>query len=329
METKKSKKTEATPQLSCWVVTNGTAGMENQCLGLAEALNLKPLVKRVSLRAPWKQLSPFFRMFLAYAYDAKGDSVAPPYPDLMILSGRAAVPAGLLARRAGCLTVHIHNPIIDPSLFDLVVAPRHDLLWGANVMTTRGGLNRITPARLEAEAARFAPVWKDLPKPWIAAMIGGTSSVYQLTPREMGPIAEKLAALARSAGGSLLVTPSRRTGSDNLAVLQKALEGVPAFVWDGTGDNPYFGMLGAAETLAVTCDSVNMVSEACTTGKPVYVIDLPGGAEKFRRFHQTLRDDGLTRPLTGKLESWTYQPLDDVQRVANRVRDMLAARDLR
>ena len=52
---------------------------------------------------------------------------------------------------------------------------------------------------------------------------------------------------------------------------------MPHYLWDGEGENPYFGLLGLADFLVVTCDSVNMVSEAASTGKPVYVADLPGG----------------------------------------------------
>ena len=92
-------------------------------------------------------------------------------------------------------------------------------------------------------------------------------------------------------------------------------------------DEPYYGMLGPADAIVVTADSVNMASEACSTGKPVYVIDLPGGSEKFRGFHQTLRDDGFTRPFTGILEDREYQPLNDVQLAADRVREIMV--DLR
>ena len=127
---------------SCWIVTDGKAGMENQCLGLAEALGLNPVVKRVKLRSPWKQLSPFLRHGLAHAFSAEGDPIAPPWPDLLIATGRASVPASLYARRMsragggkGTFTVQVQNPVIDPSRFDLVVVPRHDGLVGTNVMT--------------------------------------------------------------------------------------------------------------------------------------------------------------------------------------------------
>jgi mitochondrial fission protein ELM1 len=305
--------------------------MENQCLGLAEALGLNPVIKRIKLRSPWRQLSPFLRLGLPYAFSAEGDPIAPPFPDLLIATGRHSIPASLYARRetmagrANTVTVQLQNPVIDPSRFDLVVVPRHDGLTGPNVMTTRGALHRVMPDMLKREAEKFLPQVAHLPSPRVAVLIGGSNAVYQLTPREMKPLAEQLKKLV-SNGGSLMITPSRRTGEDNLAILQHELRDSPAYIWNGQGDNPYYGMLGLADTILVTCDSVNMVSEACTTGKPTYVINLTGGSDKFRRFHQAMFDDGLARPFTGSIEPYSYEPLNDVGLVADRIRGMLSSR---
>ncbi|MFY9289021.1 MAG: mitochondrial fission ELM1 family protein [Alphaproteobacteria bacterium] len=319
----------STSQVTCWVVTDGKAGMENQCLGLAEALGLNPIVKRIKLRSPWKELSPFLRQGLQWAFSPKGDPIAPPWPDLLIATGRASIPASLYVRRASqgrTLTVQLQNPVIDPSRFDLVVVPRHDGLTGPNVMTTRGALHRVSKEMLKVEAEKLLSRISHLPSPRIAVLIGGSNAVYQLTPREMVPLTEKLAALIHATTGSLMITPSRRTGDENLSILQKGLKDLPAYIWNGEGDNPYYGMLACADIILVTCDSVNMVSEACTTGKPVYVIDLAGGSDKFRRFHQALQDDGMTRPFKGSVQSWSYEPLNDVELVTARIHRMMTER---
>jgi mitochondrial fission protein ELM1 len=108
--------------------------------------------------------------------------------------------------------------------------------------------------------------------------------------------------------------------------LRDKLADVPAVIWDGSGENPYFAYLGLADHIVVTADSVSMVSEACSTGKPVYVVELEGGSQKFRRFHEGLRSDGITREFTGVLANWRYAPLDDTQRAAAEVRRRLAQR---
>jgi len=324
-------RSSAQTQLSCWVVTDGKVGMENQCIGLAEAVGLTPVVKRIRLRSPWKQLTPYLRLGKRYAFSRKGDPIAPPWPDVLITTGRLSVPAALRVRNASkrkTLCVHIQDPVLDPERFDLVIVPRHDDIRGSKVMTTRGGLHRVLPSLLEAEAEKFRAQFAHLPRPWVAVLIGGANAVYQFTPREMIPLSVQLADVARNHPASLLVTPSRRTGEANLAILQAALHDVPHYVWDGTGANPYYAMLALADYVLVTCDSVNMVSEAATTGKPVQVIQLPGGSAKFNRFHQALQDDGVTRPFTGKLEQWSYAPLNDMELVAARMRGLMQERGL-
>lgn len=305
-------------------------GNENQCLGLAAALGCVPVVKRISLRAPWRILSPYLRWGLGLAHSAKGDPLLPPWPDLLIASGRASIPASLyvraMSRKSGArptLTVQIQNPVINPSYFDLVVVPMHDCLSGDHVLSTRGSLHRITAELLSHEGESFRKEIEHLPSPRIGVLVGGPSHAYQMTSAETVPLAAQLRALAQKTGGSLLVTPSRRTGSENLAALQEGLKGVPSYIWDMQGRNPYFGMLALADAFLVTCDSVNLASEACSTGKPVHIIELPGGTKKFRMFHQKLQEDGLTRPFKGDLEQWVYQPLNDMQVVVDRVKALL------
>jgi uncharacterized protein len=98
---------------------------------------------------------------------------------------------------------------------------------------------------------------------------------------------------------------------------------VPHFVWNGTGDNPYFALLGLADAIVVTEDSVNMVTEAAGTGKPVYVQALQGRSARLARFHRLMRERGATRPFVGRLESWAYAPINDTELVAAPIRRAL------
>ena len=310
------------PWPQTWVVTDGKPGMENQCLGLADALGGTTTVKRVTLRAPWRLATPYLPGVLWLGPSDRSDPLDPPWPDLLISSGRQSAGIALaIRRRSGGRTfcVHIQNPGLPFGLFDLVAMPRHDRKEGANVVVTAGALHRVTAERLEREAARFADAAAGLPRPRVAVLIGGSNEVYSLTPTLTGELADRLAALARDRGAGLLVTPSRRTGADNEAILRARLKHLPALVWDGSGENPYYGYLGLADIVLCTADSVSMVSEAASTGKPVYIIELAGGSAKFRRFHDRLYADGIARPFTGTLDTWPYQPLADTARVAEAV----------
>lgn len=321
----------ATDSVSCWVITDGKAGMESQCIGLAEALDLDPALKRVALRSPWRQLTPHFRLAQSFGFAKHSDPLTAPWPDLVIATGRQSVAAALLvrakARKAGTRTilVQLQNPGISTSHFDLVVAPRHDGLRGKNVMATRGALHRVTAKTLSEDAARLGPALSHLPRPYIGVLLGGSNAAYTFDLKTAENIGTKLKSYAEALGGSLIVTPSRRTGEANEQAIRRAIGSVPNFVWDGSGLNPYFGILGLADYLVVTCDSVNMVSEALATGKPVYVADLPGGNSKFEAFHRNLRTVGLTRPFGEVFESYFYAPPNDMVAVAARIRELLAA----
>ena len=315
--------------ITCWVITDGKPGMENQCLGLAEALGVTPVIKRVRQRSPWRQLSPWFRLGKRFAAGPGGDRLEPPWPDLVIATGRhSVVPALSVARRSRgrCFTVQIQDPVISPRHFDLVVVPEHDRLRGANVLVTRGALHRVTAAKLAEAAARLGPLYDHLPRPRVAVLVGGDNGAYRLTPTIMGDLAEGLTHLAQDFGAGLMVTPSRRTGADNEAILRARMRGVPSVVWDGEGENPYFAFLGLADAIVVTCDSVSMVSEACSTGKPVYLVPLAGGSAKFAAFHEALMRAGIARRFDGGFATWSYAALDDTARVAAEVRRRLAAR---
>ncbi len=304
---------------SCWVVTEGKAGMETQCLGLAEAMGLAPAVKRIDVVKPWRWLPPQLIQSPLSTLGPQGDSLAPPWPEVLIASGRQTVAPALAIRRQNrgrTFTIQIQNPAINPENFDLVVTPEHDRLGGPNVIATLGAMGRVTPERLTAAERQFAPRFAHLPRPLVAVLIGGNNRAFRLTEACMERLCRGLASLVRERGAGLLVTPSRRTGAANEAMLRRALADLPAEVWDGRGENPYFGLLALADAIVVTADSVNMTSEAASTGKPIYVVELEGHSPKFARFHESLRDAGITRPFGGTLESWSYTPLAETRRAA-------------
>jgi mitochondrial fission protein ELM1 len=311
-----------------WVLHDGKAGMASQALGLAEAAGFPFIEKRLSIRFPWNRVPPQFWFMPLRAIGDSGASLQPPWPDLVIGCGRNTAMPALAIRRAGgghTIAAQIQNPGIGRAEFDLLVVPEHDRLRGPRVIVTRGAVHRVTQARLAAERRRF-PALAAMPRPILSVLIGGTNGAYRLTLRCVSEIAEALVAILRSDGGSVLITPSRRTGATGLALLRKRLEGFSTSIWDGAGENPYFAYLALADALLVTADSISLVSEAAATGKPVYVLDLEGGNAKFARFHDAMRTAGITRPFAGRIESWSYAIPDDTARAGAAVRALVLGR---
>jgi mitochondrial fission protein ELM1 len=318
---------EIMEKAATWVVTEGYIGLENQALGVAEALGLAPVMKTVAARQPWRSLPP--RAWIgSVGFRALDGELAPPWPDVIVSCGGQAALAAYLVRRASegrTFTIHVQKPALPARDFDVLVVPKHDGLDGPNVITTEGAVHRVTQAKLTDAGAHFAARYASLPKPRVAVLIGGSNNRYQLTAERMRTFAAQLAALAKS-GAGLMITPSRRTEPEAARILADALAGSAADIWDGAGENPYFGLLGLADAILVTRDSVSMTSEAVFTGKPVHVIDLDGSSRRIEMFHAHMQRQGYTRRFTGALESWTYKPPDDTAMAAARIKPLLEAR---
>ncbi|MCP1337405.1 mitochondrial fission ELM1 family protein [Futiania mangrovi] len=321
-----------------WIVTDDKAGNEMPARGLAgrvaERTPCEIVLKRVAPGGIWRRLPPALWQvrgaraggfpFTTLPGEQRA-ALAPPWPDLAIGCGRLAAPfvAAIGRLSAGTATVQILDPHVPERCFDLLVVPEHDGREGARVLSVTGSLTRITPESVAAAAAEQAERFARLPRPLVAVLIGGSSKAHRMSAAATDRLIEGLQALQRDAGAGLAVTLSRRTGDDNAARIRKALTGPDTFVWDGTGPNPYPAMLGAADAVVVTEDSVNMVSEAASAGKPALVAALEGGSAKMARFHARMRDLGLTRPFAGRLETWTPPPFDETARAADAVLGIL------
>lgn len=320
-------------KLTIWAVSDGRAGIESQVLGLAEAIaRLRPaeiVNKRLKFNGLYRllpaplQLSP--RLHLA----RDSDRLEPPWPDLWIGAGRMAVTFAMCIRgwsKGETFVVQVQDPRWPAGMFDLVIPPNHDRLAGPNVVPITGSPHRVTPQRLKAELKPFAKQFKGLPHPRVAVLIGGKSRAHDLTPARAIAMADEIALAVGRAGGSVLVSFSRRTPDAARALMAHRLKQLPGIVWDGEGPNPYFAFLAAADHIAVTADSTNMAAEAASTGKPVHILAMDGSSKKFDLFHAELRKLGAARPFSGALEPWTYEPLNETERAAAEVLKRLDAR---
>ena len=201
------------PNPSCWALTDGRPGMENQTVGLAEALGLTPVIKRVILKTPWRILSPHIMAFPHYAVSERGDQIEPPWPDILISTGRPSIlPAMYIQRQSGgrTFTVQLQDPVLLRHRFDRIVVPAHDGLTGKNVLVMDGALHRISPERLAAEAPRWAERFAGIPHPRLAVLLGGANSRYRFGEAEV----QELASPAQSAFAARLRAFDNRVAPD-------------------------------------------------------------------------------------------------------------------
>ena len=296
--------------------------MANQAIGLAEALGV-PFTLHTTRADGWWTFLPPTLWPHPLAMKEDGSRFTPPWPDVIISSGRRAVAAALAIKKASggkSFAIHIQDPHINPKHFDVVIVPEHDKLRGENVWITRGSLHRVRAAMLAQTPpdARLA----SLPHPLVAVLVGGSTKRQNVTTKSFHNFAKMLRSMAAQNNASLAITPSRRTGKGNEEIFRAALAGTSSWMWDGTGENPYFAMLAAADAIIVTGDSVSMVTEAAATGKPVYIHEFYTD-KKFQPLFAALYRDGMARPFTGHLESWSYTPENETEIIAARLKSLL------
>jgi mitochondrial fission protein ELM1 len=257
----------------------------------------------------------------AERFGTAGSQFRPPWPDFAIAVGRLTTPyIRRLKRVAGraTFTVILQDPKVGTGAADLFWVPEHDTLRGPNVVTTLTAPHSFTPRRLaDLRRAMPAPV-AALPSPRVSVSLGGPDGNYRYSPAALARLGGALRSLS-ALGAGLMITPSRRTPAEVTAAVRAATRGLPRLFWEGEGDNPYPHFLAHADALVAPADSVNMVGEACATGRPVYLFEPEGGGAKRARFHDALRRHGAIRPLPERfetLEAWSYAPLNSAEAIA-------------
>lgn len=315
-------------------LSDGRAGNVAMALGLAEAV-----AAQTGLSAMRHDLSPggvvvgmppgLWPRLPAGRVLGFAPSLAEFSPRLVIGAGRRVAPFVEALRRArGIKAVQILDSGIAPRRFDLVVAPSHDRLKGSNILATLGSVHRVTRAKTDAAAAewrgRFDTVAQGRSGPRIAVLVGGNSGKHRFETGFREPLLEGLERLLAT-DATLLMTASRRTSATLTTALWRLAERPGCWLWDGDGENPYFGLLGGADAIIATPDSVNMLSEAASLGKPLYI---PGDT-KMSFKHGVFIDELVDRDvaiidLPEILRSdWHPEPLHETERAAAAVAALL------
>ena len=282
------------PYPRTWLMMGHKAGDNSQILALVEGLGWPFEIKHLVYRPTELLTNLLAPLTLLGIVRRRSSPLAPPWPDLIISAGRRNEPPcrwiqAHADRRVRL--VHVGRPWALIENFDLVVTtPQYRLPQRPNVLHNTTPLQRVADDRLREAAAIWGPQLADLPRPYIAVMVGGNAGPYVLDREAARLLGCAANAFAKRRGGSLLVSTSARTPKHTLAALKATID-CPADVFRWTPDapeNPYLGYLALADSIIVTCESMSMLTEACATRKPVYMFDLHTGPENRWRLLESL-----------------------------------------
>jgi uncharacterized protein len=207
--------------------------------------------------------------------------LAAPWPDVVIACGSTpCIIAQWIKRLSGGRTVHVQLGRLAalPERIDLILeTAQYGVAHTTNMITLTLPIVRPDTARQAAAIAAWAPKLAALPRPYLGVLVGGPASPITFDAADGSRLLRRMIALRRALGGSLLIAYGPRTPNPVREILELGLKGDQQyrfFGWPPQEPNPYPAVLGLADRFLVTCDSANMIADACVTGKPVEVFML-------------------------------------------------------
>ena len=308
-------------ELKALLLTQGMHGMVSQTEGLAKALKLNFKHKKITLKPFWNlippKLTPISENLLTEKFicDCK----------IIISCGRKSVISSVaLKKRFGkeIFNIHIQDPKISFKHFDLIISPDHDNIKGDNVLTTQGSIHYLTKKEI-SENSKYLKLNKEKKK-IVSFVIGGPNKYYNYSEEQIHFMFNKIKNLFTPDKFKIVIIPSYRTPE---RVIKKAFNtfGFNHHVIKQVDKKAYLGSLAIADFIIVTCDSTSMISEAAVTGKPVYAAMMKPirSIRRFSRFFNQFKDLGIIKELTDNIDSWSYDKLDEVNRIAPLIKEKM------
>ena len=309
-----------------WVLLGDKRGDNGQVDTIVEALGW-PVERRFIQPLPqWVYGKPRFEPTLSHLDPERSDPLTPPWPELLITSGRRPSMAALWVRRqSGGKTrlVLVGKPSGYLRDFDLVIASSENQLPPfANVVTTVLPFMQVNKSAVRAAAQAWAARLDALPRPLVAILVGGETNPFVMNAK----VAHRLVAQAQRVvdeGGTPWITTSRRTTDDVVDVLRRDLPPeAHLFNWSAQAtpdDNPYLALLGSADSFIVTADSISMQVEVLRMRRPLAIFPLPAGRfgapDLWRRRLATWLNNPAGRGLLSRLRRCVARGLYRIDRV--------------
>ena len=312
-------------KLKALLLTQGMHGMISQVEGMAKALNTEYSHKIVRLSFPWNLVPPKFTPISEIILKDKIYLTESEIPDLIISCGRKSVIPSIIIKKKNpkVFTIHIQDPKVSLKNFDAIVAPEHDNLKGDNIYNSKGAIHYITEQEISKASQYLAEKIKS--EKIVSLILGGPNKYYGFNSDQIINIFSQIKSIFVSDGYKVIIIPSMRTPKETIDLAIKEM-GSCGHVVNKVDKQAYLSAYALANYVVVTCDSTSMISEAATSGKPIFVAHMKAKKNnyRFKRFFELFKQMGITRDLGEKVENWTYNKHNEAQRIALELKNKIA-----
>lgn len=306
-----------------WLLIGDKLGDNAQVHVLADALGWPYELRQVFPKAEWVLGKPAFVPSLDHLDPARSAKLGPPWPDLILTIGRRPSMAALWVQEQSgghSRIVLIGRPKRWAERFALIVAPsQFKIPPRDNLLQLDLPLLRADPAAVTAAGVRWRPRLAELGRPLTAVLVGGETKPFRFDREVALRLVDELRRIQARDGGTLYLSTSRRTRPEVVAALAENLPpNAVLYRWspETADENPYLGLLALAERFVVTSDSVSMMVEVASLGKPLAIFALPFGNGLVDRLRA-----GLAGLASGERLGWTAHLLHRLG-VAGYARDL-------
>jgi len=311
-------------KLKALLFTEGMHGMISQAEGMAKALNTDYSHKILKLGFPWTLIPPKFTPISEIVLKDKIYIDENETPDLIISCGRKSVIPSIIMKKKNpkIFTIHIQDPKVKIKNFDAVIAPEHDNLRGDNVYSSKGAIHYITESEINQAKAYLLNKIKS--QKVVSLILGGPNKYYSFKEDQLIEIFNNIKSNFISKGYEVIVIPSMRTPKKSIELAKKEMS-TCGYVVNSVDKQAYLSAYALATYVVVTCDSTSMISEAATSGKPVFIAHMKAKKDnyRFKRFFKLFREMKITRDLGEKVETWTYNKHNEAERIAKIINNKL------
>jgi len=311
-------------KLKALLLTQGMHGMISQVEGMAKALNTEYSHKIVRLSFPWNLIPPKFTLISEIILKDKIYLTESEIPDLIISCGRKSVIPSIIIKKKNpkVFTIHIQDPKVSLKNFDAIVAPEHDNLKGDNIYNSKGAIHYITEQEISKASQYLADKIKS--EKIVSLILGGPNKYYGFNSDQIINIFSQIKSIFVSDGYKVIIIPSMRTPKETIDLAIKEM-GSCGHVVNKVDKQAYLSAYALANYVVVTCDSTSMISEAATSGKPIFVAHMKAKKNnyRFKRFFELFKQMGITRDLGEKVETWTYNKHNEAQRIAAEIQNKI------
>ena len=304
-------------KLKALLLTQGMHGMISQVEGMAKALNAEYSHKIVRLSFPWNLIPPKFTPISKIVLKDKTYLTENETLDLIISCGRKSVIPSILLKKKNpkIFTIHIQNPKVSFKNFDAIIAPEHDSLNGDNVYSSKGAIHYITEQEINKAKLYLSDKIKS--QKLVSLILGGPNKYYSFDKGQLNKIFNEIRSNFISKGYAVIVIPSMRTPKIIIDLAIKEF-GADGYVVNSVDKQAYLSAFALATNIVVTCDSTSMISEAATSGKPIFVAHMKAKKNnyRFKKFFKLFKEVGITRDLGEQVISWKYNKFNEAERIA-------------